>query len=818
MQSWTEQFETRVDSYLPGWRTTEGDGQPEAALLYAARQLLADTRARMEHLPEKHEREFLQAWGLEQAEPVPMSVYAALTAPEGASVPAGQELYLSGDGNRRWITVHAVSAESLSLVGQVLESGPQEKLLSLPVPTPEAPTALFDFRAPGSQRQAVRFSHRDVFRSQAGCTVCLTFPGSGPELLSFLADAAQVVWSMESEDGGVQAVTAPQLESSGLRFSLPPAPLAVALTAQVLPGVTASSAVCGTVQVSTQRRVPACQTAVCDETIAPPGPFYPFGLSPEPWRICCLAFPDLLALPGAQVTLSVSLTFTAWEELLPGTDQSPTYRSIMRHLPTPPPKPRDVYVQQTAWEYWNGSAWRPIPGTQGLLSCFDQQQAGNFLQASFVWPQDAQPCLVQGQQEHWLRWRITQADGAGYLPRRFHTPQVAAIQAEAVLRDFPLDLAQCSGLNPPFQPRNNQPAPLFPALCSPGERWWLVFDHPPYDASLSLFAALHGRCPRGRLSAWESTPQGLRPLELEDGTDGLCHSGLLGLSGIQGAKTSLFGQTGWWLCLQEESGSLSQGPVFPQLVGLYPGTVCLQSSQADTCQSGESVLPLQGGVISGVTLTESFGGTAPEPNWVTLSRARQRRHHLGRGVSPLDVEQLIREHFGTVVRTRSLRQDQQVLVAVLIRDTAHHSMAFLQLRDAMTQLLLEQTALPSLGLDVQVREPNFYPIQVMVWFQSAPDRDAEADRNGIQAALEQFLHPVTGKFRGDGWRIGDLPTETEVRNHLKHQLPEIHFIQLLLTAVTPQGLELACSQVKDPFALPTPGSCTIRAIRGEDIS
>lgn len=817
MQSWKEQFEARVDSYLPGWRIEEGDGQPEAALLYAAQHLLEDTRRRMERLPGKHEQEFLQAWSLEPAEPVPMSVYAALTAPQGAPVPAGQELYLSGDGNRRWTTVHPVCAESLTLVSQVLESEQQEKLLSPPLPTPESPTALFDFHAPGSHRQAVRFSHPDTFRSQEGCTVCLTFPDSGPELLPFLADAAQVGWNMESEDGSLQALAAPQMENGGLRFSLPPSPLAVALTAQVLPGVAAVSLVCGTVQVSSQRRVSACQSVVCDEAIVPPGPFYPFGLSPEPWRICYLAFPDLLSLRGAQVTLSASLTFTSWEELLPGMDQPPVYRSIMRHLPTPPPDPRDVYVQQVVWEYWNGNAWRPVPGTQGLLTCFDPQQAGSFLQASFVWPKDAQPCLVQGQRDHWLRWRITQADGAGYLPRRFHVPQVASIQAEAVLRDIPLDLAQCSGLNAQFQPRSNQPAPLFPTLCSGGERWWLAFDHPPYDAALSLFAALNGQCPGGRLSAWESTPQGLRPLELEDGTDGLCCSGLLRLSGIHGEKTTRFGQVGWWLCLQDESGSLSQGHVFPQLTGLYAGAVCLQASQADTCQSGESVLPLQGGAISGITLTESFGGTTPEPDWVTLSRARQRRHHLERGVSPLDIEQLVRDHFGTVVRTRSLRKNQQVQVAVLVRDTPHHSMAFLQLRDAITQLLLEQTVLPSLGLDIQVREPNFYPIQVMVWIQSMPDRDTEADRNAVQAALEQFLHPVTGKFRGDGWRIGDLPTETEVRNYLKHQLPEVHFIQLLLTAVTPQGLEVACTQVNDPFALPAPGSCTIRAIQGEDM-
>lgn len=814
MQTMEDEFWNRVGSYLPEWKLEQGDGQPEAALLYAAWRLLEDTRSRMEHLPEKHEMEFLRAWGLESAEPVPMSVYAALTAPEETQVAAGQELYLSGDGTRRWTAAHSVSAESMSLVGQVLESGPQNKLLDLPPPTPEAPTSLFDFRALGSQRQVARFAHRDAFRSQRGCTIHLAFPDSEGELLSFLSDETQVSWSIESEDGAMETLGPPQQEDNGLRFSLPAAPLAVALTVRVLPGSAATSALCGTVLVSSQRRACGCQTVVCDGAIVSPGSFHPFGLSPEPWRICYLSCPDLFALRGGQVTLTAALTFTIWEELLPGMDQPPKYRSIMRRLPQLPPEPRDIYAQQVVWEYWNGSAWRPISGTQSLLSCFGEQE--HLIQASFTWPSDAQPCEVQGQRDHWLRWRITQADGAAYLPRRLHAPQILEMQIQANLQDASVDVTLCSGLGAQFQPRDSKPAPLFPSLCS-NECWWLQFDHPPHDATLSLFAALSGRCVGGKLSAWESTPQGLYPLELENGTDGLCHSGLLRLSGIQGRETARFGRKGWWLCLQDERSSLSQGPLFPQLTGLYPGAVCLQAVDGDTCLAGESVLPLRGGAVSGLTLTESFGGTSPEPDWSVLSRARQRRHHMGRGVSPLDVEQLVREHIGSVVRTRSLRQGHQVLVAVLMRDAQHHSLAFTHCRDVITRLLLEQTVFPTLGLQVQVREPDFYPIQIMAWIKRVPDRDMEADREAVRLALGQFLHPVTGKFRGDGWRIGDLPTETEVLNYLKHRLPQIHFIRLLLTAITPQGQETNCPQVKDPFALPVFGRCTLQTLQGEDL-
>ena len=50
-----ERFLSRIGSYLPAWQIRPGDGQPEAAVLYAAWHMLDDTRMRMARLPEKHE-------------------------------------------------------------------------------------------------------------------------------------------------------------------------------------------------------------------------------------------------------------------------------------------------------------------------------------------------------------------------------------------------------------------------------------------------------------------------------------------------------------------------------------------------------------------------------------------------------------------------------------------------------------------------------------------------------------------------------------------------------------------------------------------
>lgn len=819
MQPMDEHFLSRIRSYLPAWQIQPEDGQSEAAVLYAAWRMLEDTKTRMARLPEKHEIEFLRAWGLEPAKSTPMSVYAALTAPIGETVPAESQFYLSGSGTRLWNTTQTVHAESLHLLSQVLESGRLGKLLVLPPPTEEVPSRLFDFRATGNQRQAARFAHQDAFRSQNGCTVCLTFQAGDPNLLSFLTDTAQVRWSLELENGVEHAIDMPHQRDADLIFTLPSALQSVALLAEVLPGVAAPAAMCSGVCVSAQRERLPYQTAVCDDAIVTEGDFHPFGAGLEPWRTCYVSCPDAFSLRDAQVTISYTLSDTMREELLPGAEQPPVYRPIMRRLPTPPPPPRDIYAQSVRWEYWNGKVWLPIPHTRAMLSSFSTENiTAKPVRYQLRWPADAQPCEIHGQLGYWLRWQVTQADGSGYLPCRLHMPEVQNLQFNASLACAPVEISVCSGLTTQFQCwHHSGEAPLFPALGPKEDGWWLLFDHAPFGESLSLFADLVGRVNGTRLTAWESTPDGLRPLGLEDETDGLCHSGLLRLSGMRGTLTDRFGQNGWWICFRDETGMLSRGRFYPRLSGLYPGAVCLQAACEDICQRGEPALPLQGGVVSGITLTDSFGGAPLEQDAEMLNRARLRRHHLGRGVSALDAAQLIRDRFRDVVRAHIWREENRFVVAVLIRDVHQHCAAFSQRKEPIVRLLQAETVIPTLGLAVEVREPNFYPVGVMIWLHTTPDCDFQTESEAVRRALTQFLDPVTGGFQENGWHIGELPGQAEIYNHLRSRLPHLKLMKILLTTVTPQGAEMDCAQVQDPLALPVSGNHIIRAVQGESL-
>ena len=245
------------------------------------------------------------------------------------------------------------------------------------------------------------------------------------------------------------------------------------------------------------------------------------------------------------------------------------------------------------------------------------------------------------------------------------------------------------------------------------------------------------------------------------------------------------------------------------------GVARLQTDSGERCQKDEALSPLRGGTLRAVTLTKGFGGSAVEDQTALLRRARAHQHHWGRCVSAADVEELICTQLRDVLRTRCVREDDTLCVAALMRDVFCHAAAFALRKDQIRRLLEDTSVLPALGLSIAVREPVFYPVSAMVWLRPAEGVPVETVRHRVCDALDRFLHPAAGHFQGQGWRIGSLPSEMETRNYLQACLPDLSIVKLLLTVSTPDGRELDCAQVEDPYALPLPGPHTVHLMQKE---
>ena len=813
MELFWEAFRAYIRSYLPQWRYDPHSGEPESALLLAAAEGIAESWTRLSLLPQKHELEFLRGWELKPLEPDPSFVFAALTAPGGRPVPAGTEFYLSGDGGRLWRTAEDSRAESIHLTDLLLTGS--GKILPLPLPSPEQPARLFDFQGEGLPGPGIQFSHPDAFSSQGGGQAALALPEASGELLSLLGGGA-ARWSLLCASGDEIPLSPPSAEESRLSFSLPAAAdgqaLRVSLPAAPPPAEPVGAAA---VHVERPNRPPA---AVWDGDSPCTGDrWLPFGEVPEPWRTCCLACPEVLSLRGAQLTVSFVLSIQVREDCLPGAEQESLYRPVMRRLPPPPPPVRDLWANQVLWEYWNGRIWRPIPGTEAYAGCFAPAEPGAAqVEARFPWPEDAAPCEVGGRTDFWIRWRVGRADNSGWLPRRCHAPEIANLRFSALLESASAAISARAPAEDAFRPLSGPRTPLFQAAGPAGECWWLGFDAPPSGPLLPLYLSLRSRGPGGCLSAWELAEDGReRPLAvLEDNTQGLAHSGQIVISGIRGGLSSRFGRWRWWLCLRDDSGRLARRRQVPCLEGLAWGAVCLQAESGGSCRPGEPLSPLRGGPLRAVSLTESFGGSGPEDQAALLRRARALRHHAGRCVSALDAGQLICGQLRDVLRTRCVRAGDTLYVAALMRDIPSHAAAFARRREDIRRLLERESALPALGLRIAVREPVFYPVGAAVWLRCAESASKEAARRAVRGALDHFLHPAAGRFQGEGWQIGVLPSEMETRNFLQARQPDLTIEKVLLTVTAPDGREMDCSQVEDPYALPLPGAHTVHLSAG----
>ncbi|NBI80964.1 hypothetical protein D3Z48_02530 [Clostridiaceae bacterium] len=816
MDSFWSAYQEYIRSYLPQWRYDPESGEVESAVLLAAAEMIEESRTRLARLPQKHELAFLRGWELTPLPADPMHAYASLTSPEGGFVGAGKELYMSGDGARLWHTAEDTQAEPARLTDQFLTGG--GKVIPLCVPTLEQPTRLFDLQLEGLPGPEVRFSHPDALSSQHGCQVELTLPQASPRLLALLCGDS-VSWSLVCACGDMLSLSAPERDGENLRFSLPAASGGLALHAAV-PSASLPAEAIGPVFIRTQRREIPLDLAWDGDGPCTGARWLPFGEAPETWRTCCLSCQDALTLRGAQITVRFALSIREREDLLPGMEQQPEYRPVMRRLPPPPPPVRDVWADQVLWEYWNGRVWIMIPGTESDTGSFAAGEHGAALvEVQFRWPEDAAPCEEGGQSRLWLRWRIGRAENSGWLPRRCHAPEIAGLQFSALLENAPVSVSVRGQTEKSFHPLENLRLPLFQSVTPEGSCWWLSFDRPPSGPLMRLYLTLLNRVPGGQLSAWEIGSDGReRPLTLEDGTEGLSHSGVMTINDIRGQWSVRFGLRRWWLCLRDDAERLSQGRQFPRLAGMACGVARLQTDSGERCQKDEALSPLRGGTLRAVTLTKGFGGSAVEDQTALLRRARAHQHHWGRCVSAADVEELICTQLRDVLRTRCVREDDTLCVAALMRDVFCHAAAFALRKDQIRRLLEDTSVLPALGLSITVREPVFYPVSAMVWLRPAEGVPVETVRHRVCDALDRFLHPAAGHFQGQGWRIGSLPSEMEARNYLQACLPNLSIGKLLLTAAAPDGRELDCSHVEDPFALPLPGAYTVHLMKKEEES
>lgn len=137
----------------------------------------------------------------------------------------------------------------------------------------------------------------------------------------------------------------------------------------------------------------------------------PFTDAPETAACCYLACDSVMAVKGREVTLKFTENYETEEKAPPGVSKE--YRKLYKKYPWL--KSMEIMqewgVRETLWEYFDGSFWRKLPGSDGWETGCRPEKKGEHL-LSWTVPRDMRPCSIEGEEHYYIRLRLVRADNA----------------------------------------------------------------------------------------------------------------------------------------------------------------------------------------------------------------------------------------------------------------------------------------------------------------------------------------------------------------------------------------------------------------------
>jgi len=470
-----------------------------------------------------------------------------------------------------------------------------------------------------------------------------------------------------------------------------------------------------------------------------------------------------------------------------GFDQPFEPRPTSLYLQVDPPSPEEVAAERLAdvdpstrarlvWEYSSPAGWQP-------LTVDDETEAlARSGLASFIGPSDLTPRSAFGRTQCWLRLRWAQ--GELVVPPRLVQVVTNTTWASEVTAVDDEILGSSTG-----QP--NQQLTVAQQPVQPGQRLLVRELERPTATETAALVAVEG------LDAVQVATEPGQPDETW--VRWHCVSDFAG-SGPRDRHYTIDPLSG-----EVRFGDGAHGLVPP------PGQNNVRISyHTGGGEQGNrppgTVVQLRSGVpyIDHVANHEAAQGGAPrEPVERLRKRGPVTLRHRGRAVTAQDLEDLAVEASADVARSRAVVagfDPTELWVENGRRGTAAHRavasgrMGVIVVPDSpaarptptlgllgQVRSYLQQRCVPT--ADLWVAGPQWVQVQVAATVVPASIEDADALRPRVQAALEHFLHPLTGGHDGQGWAFGRKPHRSELFAVVE-AVPDLdHVVSLRMTTI-----------------------------------
>lgn len=150
-----------------------------------------------------------------------------------------------------------------------------------------------------------------------------------------------------------------------------------------------------------------------------------------------------------------------------------------------------------------------------------------------------------------------------------------------------------------------------------------------------------------------------------------------------------------------------------------------------------------------------------------------------------------------------------VTVAVLMEEYEKGAHVFSEVRKAIRDRLVQDSALLCMGRELTLIQPHFVKLNVRVWLEKESMEQAYDLQQKAADMIARFIDPLEGGMGGDGWEIGEFPRSSQIIACLRNGIAGCNISKILMTAMM-DGREVPVTdtfyeQMNNPFLMAVNG-------------
>ncbi len=459
--NWFTRVKKLALAYETGWEYIHGSDEAGSVLTDAFLEMEGRNNDRFRKLWRKHELEFLQAVHEEAEKPQGLRtalVVASMEGNDGEYLEQGTAAYTVSEQSG---LIRFRTKQGLQLTAAALRYGIYKKGLSAwLVYSNESgkenyPVRLFQAEGEELACPLFRWYFKGLCDGRADLSLAVEFGGSGGGVVCDVPPDTMPSGDWTISDG--QSVCPIDLKrtDAGLTFSGKTPEFAgnledgeYELQFRLPPGTEPDGAwmvaLCGSVTLKEAADTPEPERCITDEGACGSQWIYPFGQALQEASCCYLACDRAAAGRDGELVLRFTEEFEV-EERIP----EPPAKEYAKLYKKYPWLKRDETVREwqagrTTWEYFDGSLWRTLPGSETWKTGCSPEDAGEKTYRCPK-PHDMRPCMLEGEKHFYIRLRLVSVCNAYAEYYRKRVPVLRDVRfqtGEHILRPYRMELPQ----------------------------------------------------------------------------------------------------------------------------------------------------------------------------------------------------------------------------------------------------------------------------------------------------------------------------------------------------------------------------------------